>query len=317
MMGCEASMVKKVTKKKDSDFEHLLSQVVSFAKDIVLITEAKPIDPPGPRIVYVNKAFEDLTGYLKKNVIGLTPRILQGENTSKNTKAIIKKQLKKQKSVHVPIINYTKRGKKYWIDMTIVPLRDKNSKVTHFAAIERDISFEKGLEHRLKALANQDPLTKLLNRGAFLPILNRAFIKFHKNKNPFSILLLDIDDFKKINDKYGHLIGDKILIWISTKFTEILRKTDVIARYGGEEFIAYLPNTKLAIARKVANSIQQHLNQEKLVPVDHTKIKVTVSIGVVEVRSTDLSIDKLVKRADDLLYKAKKTGKNKVISSSK
>lgn len=119
------------------------------AKDVILITEAEPLDKPGPRIVYANQAFYELTGFTPEETIGNDPRMLQGEETDRATLDRVRAALKAQESIRVEIVNYTKSGESYWLDMIIVPLRDHDGKVTHFAAIERDITAVKNLERDL------------------------------------------------------------------------------------------------------------------------------------------------------------------------
>lgn len=134
----------------------LLFQAIDAAKDIIIITEASPLDPPGPRIVYVNKAFEKLTEYTQSEVIGQTPRILQGKKTSAEILARVGEKLRKNEPVHETLINYSKSGKSYSLDMSIVPLYDEQNRVSHFAAIERDVSQIKKMEAKLIKLATID-----------------------------------------------------------------------------------------------------------------------------------------------------------------
>ncbi|MBE0530423.1 MAG: PAS domain-containing protein [Rhodospirillales bacterium] len=119
------------------------------AKDVILITEAEPLDKPGPKIVYANQAFYELTGFTPEETIGNDPRMLQGEDTDRATLERVRTALKAGEPIRVEVVNYTKSGQSYWLDMIIVPLRDPDDKVTHFAAIERDITAVKNLERDL------------------------------------------------------------------------------------------------------------------------------------------------------------------------
>lgn len=119
------------------------------AKDVILITEAEPLDKPGPKIVYANQAFYELTGFTPEETIGNDPRMLQGEDTDRATLDRVRVALKAGEPIRVEVVNYTKSGQSYWLDMIIVPLRDPDGKVTHFAAIERDITAIKSLERDL------------------------------------------------------------------------------------------------------------------------------------------------------------------------
>ena len=121
----------------------LLQTCVANLHDIVLITEAEPLESPGPRILFVNKAFERITGYTAAEVIGLTPRILQGPKTDRATLDLIKNALKAQQPIKTEIYNYGKMGKGYWMEIDIVPIFDSAGTCTHFAAIQRDITESK------------------------------------------------------------------------------------------------------------------------------------------------------------------------------
>lgn len=121
--------------------------VLDQTDDIVIITEVYPIDDPlGPKIIYVNQSFTTLTGYSQEEVLGKTPRILQGDKTDKETLKRIKMALEKKEAIHVELLNYSKDGKEYWLDFTIVPIKDNNGDVKYFAAIEHDITERKKLE---------------------------------------------------------------------------------------------------------------------------------------------------------------------------
>jgi len=132
----------------EKDFS--LEDVVKFANDIVIVTEAYPLDEPGPKIVYVNQAFTDLTGFAPEEVIGKTPRILQGLDSNPETRATIRAALEKKESVRTVIVNYSKSGRKYWLDINIIPLKNRKGEVTHFAAIERDLTEIKKAEEDIR-----------------------------------------------------------------------------------------------------------------------------------------------------------------------
>ena len=148
-------------------------QIVELADDIVLVTESSPLDSPGTRIIYANKAFENLTGYSVEEVIGQTPRILQGPQTCRETLDRIKVALLKGEPVREVILNYTKSGGQYWLDMNINPIRDHLGIVTHFVAIERDVtaSYDETIQLR-KAATNA--MTRLLMVNTELACQNNA-----------------------------------------------------------------------------------------------------------------------------------------------
>lgn len=125
---------------KVEGYLRLLESVITNANDAVLVTEAPSAEGTGPKIVYVNEAFNKMTGYTVEEVIGKTPRILQGPKTNKNELSRIREALKKQETIEVEIVNYKKSGEEYWVNFTIVPVGDKDGTLTHFVAIQRDVT---------------------------------------------------------------------------------------------------------------------------------------------------------------------------------
>ena len=243
--------------------------ILENAQDMIIVTEADNVEyPEGPKIVYVNKAFETLTGYSKEEVIGESPRILQGSLTDKVAKNEIYEALKKKQSISQTLLNYDKSGRPYWIDMNIIPLKNKAGQVTHFAAIERDVSqikfqqeqlanrnndlkalkasLEKRVSERtlslqqaknqLENMAYFDPLTQLPNRRFFSVHLSKQLAAAKRRNEMIAMGLIDIDNFKQINDNYGHSKGDEVLKGFAEIINDAFRHEDAICRYGGEEF---------------------------------------------------------------------------------
>lgn len=134
---------------------NLLATAVSRLNDIVLITEAEPLDQPGPRIVFVNDAFERRTGYTREETIGNTPRMLQGPKTQRAELDRIRVALTAWEPVRAELINYTKAGKEFWLELDIVPVADENGRYTHWIAIERDITDRKLVEAAREAMESQ------------------------------------------------------------------------------------------------------------------------------------------------------------------
>lgn len=159
-----------------------------------------------------------------------------------------------------------------------------------------------------------DPLMGIYNRRHLTRILQEEFSKAERYKLPFSILMLDIDYFKKINDTYGHDVGDMVLINLGTLIQELIRETDYVARYGGEEIMVICPLTDAEHAVELAERLRQKIEACMIVPNDANKgipeVRITVSIGVAEYNSDISSVAHLVKRADIALYRAKEEGRN-------
>jgi len=157
----------------------------------------------------------------------------------------------------------------------------------------------------------KDGLTEILNRRFLEEKAHELFVKYTLTDTPVGIIMLDIDDFKKINDTYGHDIGDIVLIKLAQAVKRIIRKGDLFIRYGGEEFLIILPNSNIENTYKIAEKIRKEI--EKLsIEINEKKLKFTISLGISEVNMLDSSLFDAIKRADINLYKAKQKGKNRV-----
>lgn len=294
-----------------TEFDFNFRDIVEFAKDVILVTKAHPIDDPGPEIVYVNKAFTELTGYSYEEIVGKNPRILQSSGTDIETTREIRRGLEQKIPVRVTIKNYSKTGKEYWLDLSILPLSNPQGVVTHFVAIERDVTEQINLRNQLEILSRTDPLTGLLNRRVFDEITKNEFSRYKRNQEVYSLLMLDIDYFKLVNDKYGHPAGDAVLKSTSELCESNLRSHDEVARIGGEEFCVFLPNTNKEVAYEVAEKLRKIISNTSI-PSHSDDISITVSIGVSEVTNTDSDYTDILERVDENLYKAKRAGRNQV-----
>jgi diguanylate cyclase (GGDEF)-like protein len=158
---------------------------------------------------------------------------------------------------------------------------------------------------RLELLATTDSMTGARNRGAIMNLVQREIENYHRFKEPFCVVLFDIDDFKKVNDAYGHCVGDEVVIEISKLVQGCLRESDYIGRYGGEEFLILLTYTQLEEAKVVLESI---LNRLRSTPLSSMLLPIRISAGLTEYKNE--TIDELLKKVDVLLYKSKNAGKD-------
>jgi PAS domain S-box-containing protein len=142
-----------ITERKEAEEElHLLATAVASLNDVVMITEADPLDPPGPRVQFVNEAFERMTGWTRAEAIGRTPRMLQGPKTDRAELARIGAALRRGEAVHAELLNYTKQGAEYWVEISVVPISDRSGRITHQVAIERDVTERRRAEDGLQRL---------------------------------------------------------------------------------------------------------------------------------------------------------------------
>lgn len=158
--------------------------------------------------------------------------------------------------------------------------------------------------------AKHDALTGLANRREAHEQLEAEYQRYLRNQRPFSVLLMDIDLFKSVNDTYGHHVGDETIVMVARILQEHSRKVDVLARWGGEEYLVLLPETETAEAVQTANRIREKIAATP-VHIDGQSINTTVSVGVASIQASE-SVDRLLQRADEALYRAKTLGRNRV-----
>lgn len=292
-------------------------KIVDLANDVIVVTEAEKIKGTGHPIVYVNEAFTKLTGYSSKESVGKTPKMLQGEMTSVETRNRINTALEQQNPIRERIYNYSKTGMGYWLDMNIVPLHNAYGDVLYFAAIERDITNQQKKEDNLSVQASIDELTGLLNRRAFTEAADKTINAAIIQKNTLTVAMIDADYFKKINDCYGHHIGDKALCQLSEIMQSCFRKSDLLGRFGGEEFAIVITGCdEKEIFRKM-NLFREKVASTPLEITPTSNTHLTISIGLAFLEKNDNNFTGLIKAADTALYQAKSSGRNKVCIHNK
>lgn len=285
------------------------------------------------RIVDVNAPFLQVTGYQRKDLIGQNHRIL---NSGAQTKDFYEKLW--HTIGHGNIWNGTFRNRTFddrliWVKSTIIPFKDQWGKVYRYVALYSDMTdaieaskkFEQErllresleeLNHTLQTSANTDALTGTVNRRGLDAFIRRAQNEGAIADSPVSVLVLDIDHFKKINDTWGHAAGDEVLKSVTRRWSEQIRASDVLVRLGGEEFAVILVRSDVLEARQVADKI---LSFTRSTPVRCQvegrlmNISVTISIGIASAQSLrDTDIQVLIGNADRALYRAKSAGRDRV-----
>lgn len=174
-----------------------------------------------------------------------------------------------------------------------------------------DITELKKLQEQLEQQAYTDELTQVYNRRAFLQLCERDFITAKEHSLPFSVILLDIDYFKRVNDTYGHQVGDRLLVHVAKVCEDQLEKEQIFARYGGEEFVLALKGSSSPEAEALADRLRKSVESRSLV-VEREVISVTLSLGVAEMAHPEEKLFHLLNRADQALYAAKEEGRNRV-----
>lgn len=204
------------------------------------------------------------------------------------------------------------KGGHRWLDTHAVPMRDVNGKVTGLLGVTRDITVRKKTEQALEQFAQTDFLTSLANRRHFMMLAEQELSRTLRYGGALSVLMMDVDHFKKINDTYGHKTGDVVLQRFAGMVRQALREIDAVGRVGGEEFAVVLPQTDGERALEVAQRLCK-ITADAEVALEHgLSIHFTVSIGVTTLAATSTNIDTLLSQADQALYRAKNTGRNRV-----
>jgi len=190
------------------------------------------------------------------------------------------------------------------------PIYNNDDTIIGLFGVSTDVTEMYLLKEKLELLTFIDDLTKLYNRKSYNENLEKLLFQYKRYNTPFSIIMYDIDDFKQINDTYGHSVGDDVLVEMSKLIKLHIRESDYIFRIGGEEFIILLTETQIdkakLVSEKIRNSVENNLNT-----IENEKI--TISIGLTEVKENDTE-DSIFKRVDSLMYESKNNGKNRVTS---
>ena len=308
-----------VSERRQSQEQLLLLQTsISRLNDIVMITEAGPVDPPGPRIVFVNDAFERQTGYSREEVLGQTQHILYGRRTQRSELARIRAAMLGALPVRAELINYKKNGEIFWVETEIVPVDYFNRGLTHWVAVSRDITARKAAEDEIEHLAFYDTLTQLPNRQLLMDRLAQALTGGDAGSKGQigALMFIDLDHFKMLNDTLGHSRGDLLLQKVAARLSACVRFNDTVARLGGDEFVVMLeglgdnPDTAQERTRAVGSKILLALSEPyDLAGYQHHS---TCSIGITSFSKHREKIGDLLKQADLAMYQAKAAGRNTV-----
>ncbi|MGE4419344.1 MAG: CHASE domain-containing protein [Sulfurimonas sp.] len=280
-----------------------LSQAVEQSPSTIVITDLDG------NIEYVNEAFTQTTGYTKSEAIGKNPRFLQSGKTGAKAYNDMWDTLKLGKTWHGEFINKNKSGDEYIEGVKAAPILQADGTISHYMAIKEDITDKKLSQERIYFLANFDSLTGLLNRFQLEERLYYTISAAKRNSEQFSIIFLDLDRFKEINDTLGHDAGDALLVELARRFNTILRKIDTVSRLGGDEFIFLLPNTSISGASHIADKLLKIIDTP--CKFNRNDMVVTASIGITIYPEDGFDQQTLFKNADTAMYRAKQKGRNR------
>lgn len=191
-------------------------------------------------------------------------------------------------------------------------LRDPKGELSGYVEVFHDISEQKQREEVLLQRATRDALTGIANRGYFNEVASNEIVRARRFAEPLSVIMLDIDHFKKINDRHGHETGDRVIIAVAQTCSGTMRKIDLVGRLGGEEFAILLPRANKEPALEIAQRLRMKLSEQRVVASDGSEISFTVSGGVAALRPLTRDLHELLRNADNALYQAKREGRNQI-----
>lgn len=305
----ESSLQQLIFQKKQKELQEelaLLSHTFE-AHEAIVIT-----DKNGD-ILKVNKAFEDITGYKEEEVLGKNPSILKSGKHSKEFYEKMWHDIKEKGYWKGEIYNRKKDGTIYPEILSITAIRDDKGEIKNYISHFFDISDLKKIQEENERRATHDILTEIFNRGKLLEELE--IVRHTAKKEQFlnAFLFIDLDNFKYINDSYGHAIGDKVLIEVSQKLKSIKKERDIVARISGDEFAFVLVDIgkELQEASSRAAIMAQKLldSYEKPVIIDDIEIDIAFSIGIYIFPMDEQSPEDVITNADIAMYHSKKNGK--------
>jgi diguanylate cyclase (GGDEF)-like protein/PAS domain S-box-containing protein len=262
-------------------------------------------------ILMANRAAKEVFEYPGHEIVGRDIRRLLGTGQEGTWEVLARYASRSESEKYVESSAVSRSGKK--IPFHISVSENASGGKRFYTAIMRDVSQIKAYEEDLQVLANTDTLTRLFNRRQLYPILQKELDRADRRLIPFSVLLIDIDHFKKFNDTHGHAGGDLLLAGFADKMRSAVRQMDSAFRFGGEEFIVLLPETTSQEAMVPAERFRRLIADSRFpIPPDGQYVSVTVSIGIAEYRDGD-TIDDVIRHADLAMYAAKNGGRNRVV----
>ncbi len=298
-----------ISERKRIDQELRIAATAFETQEGIIITDSDI------KILRVNEAFIKLFGYSASEIIGQPPTVIKSDRHDNEFYRDMWKILQRERYWQGEVWNQKKNGEvsPYWVTISAVTSDDGD--ITHYVGSYSDLSLYKKNEAEIHSLAFYDQLTNLPNRRQLLGHLKQSLITSGQHKNYNAIVLIDLDNFKDLNDIRGHMIGDQLLIEVARRIKEVVRDSDVVARLGGDEFVVVLNNLS---SYPIHASTQANIVCDKILAAirqpfilsDHEDYHCTASIGVSMFRDHEASVDELLKHADIAMYNAKNDGRN-------
>jgi diguanylate cyclase (GGDEF)-like protein/PAS domain S-box-containing protein len=297
----------RATLRETEEALRLRDRAVDASANPIMIVSASAPDMP---LVYVNRAFESVTGYSRDEAIGRNCRFLQGQDRDQPELDKIRRAIAEQRDGQAPLRNYRKDGSLFWNMLYVTPVRDPRSDaVTHFVGIQYDITEIKRYQEELEHQANHDALTGLANRNLLKDRLQQSLALAHRYERPFSLVCIDLDNFKLINDSLGHDTGDRFLKIAGERIATCVSEGDTVARLGGDEFVLLVTEQERDDSiYRVVQQVMAAISQPFV--IDQREFKVTCSVGIASFPRDGEDADTLLRNAETAMYRAKDLGRN-------
>lgn len=266
------------------------------------------------RFTYINSADERMRGIPHDEVIGQHFRsLILPTRQAVFDQAMAKSESAGEgKTIHFEVEMVCKGGALIWAEINSTPIRDPSGKITGFIGVTRDATQRRAKQQELREQAIRDPLSGLFNRRYLAESLPRELARARRDNLPLSVMMLDIDHFKRLNDTYGHPFGDQVICRLARLIHDGARSGDLPCRYGGEEFLLVLPNMTIESAAERAEQWRRAF-QEISIAVGDKTVASTFSAGVVAFPTHGDTSETLIQAADSALYAAKNKGRNCVV----
>ena len=288
----------------------VLSNALASIEDGVAISDSSH------RVTWVNKAFTAVTGYREDEILGKNLKILQCSGTNPQTVDEIRESLSRGEVFHGQILNARKDGSTFWNLLTINPMKSPSGEITGFVGVQRDVSDMVALREQLEFQSLHDPLTGLPNRRALDHHLAMAMARSRRNGTVVALGLMDLDDFKLVNDRFGHEAGDRLLRELVSRFTLRLRENDFLARLGGDEFVIVIEDLSEELLPGQIEPFLHRLHEvveSPFILAGGEHAFVGMSLGMAYYPLDAVEGDALVRQADMAMYKLKKDKGNRTV----